>query len=364
MVTPSMRYTISRLSLIAVALVLGGASCISFSGGGTGTSGPAGVFVSADKGDTWQHLSLLPQADGVKTLDEVSVYRLIPDPQDNNALYWLSRGQGMFFSYDEGKSWQRPAAPLNTGFIYGAAIHPTDKCTIYGTNGTILYKSDDCNRSWKEIYRESGQDRIIAVAFSSFAPYGIFMAKASGDILKSEDAGKSWSVIRRLQTRVDYFQMDLLREGVMYAASRGKGLYRSEDGGVTWDNISEGLSDFSGGLEFRRMSMHPTKPGVVYWICTYGILVSNDGGDSWEAMDLINPPGSTTIYGFAVNPKNDLEMYYTATINNRSTFYRTTDGGANWTTKKVPSGQVPTMLRVHPDKESVIYMGFTIPPKE
>jgi hypothetical protein len=57
-------------------------------------------------------------------------------------------------------------------------------------------------------------------------------------------------------------------------------------------------------------------------------------------------------------------MYYTATLKDlsRSTFYKSIDGGVNWTTKKLPTGQVPAKMRIHPEK-NYIYIGFAIPPK-
>ena len=81
-------------------------------------------------------------------------------------------------------------------------------------------------------------------------------------------------------------------------------------------------------------------------------------------MKLITAPGGANIYGFAVNPQNDNEIYYTATIGTRSTFYKTADGGQNWVTKKLPSGQVPTVLRVHPSNPNMLYLGLTIPPSK
>jgi hypothetical protein len=78
-------------------------------------------------------------------------------------------------------------------------------------------------------------------------------------------------------------------------------------------------------------------------------------------MGLLTAPGSVQIYGFAINPQDDNHIYYTATANNRSTFYRSIDGGANWITKKLPSGQIPTALRIHPEEPDWIYVGFTIP---
>ncbi|MEK7083622.1 MAG: hypothetical protein AAB932_00110 [Patescibacteria group bacterium] len=360
-----MKKFFSYLGLMAGLLLVTGAGCLSLkSSNDPSTTGPAGMFVSPDRGETWGQIVSLPKAEGVSSLANVSVYRVIEDPQDPKAMYWLSRGEGFFFSYDEGETWQRPSGPLASGFVYSIAVDPTDKCTLYGTNGLLVYRSDDCSRSWTEVYRESRSDRVAAIAVNPFPPYELYVLKSGGDLLKSEDQGISWSVMQRFRQRVDHLIADHYQPGVLYIATRKNGMYRSVDMGETWEFLTEPISRFSGGTEYRRMFLHPTREGVIYWICTYGILVSEDSGETWRGMELITPPGSADIYAFAVNPTNDKEMYYTATVNYRSTFYKTVDGGENWITKKLPSGQVPTALRVHPEQEQVVYIGFTIPPPE
>lgn len=134
---------------------------------------------------------------------------------------------------------------------------------------------------------------------------------------------------------------------------------RSKDAGATWVSLKDTMKDYSKSLEFRRFLAHPEVPGRLYWISTYGILVSSDSGDSWDSIDLITPPGSTHIFGFYVSPKDVNQIYYTATINNRSTFYKTVDGGTNWITGKLPSDQLPSILYISPEKEDVLYLGFT-----
>ncbi|HYE59562.1 MAG TPA: hypothetical protein VEA18_00050 [Candidatus Kapabacteria bacterium] len=362
-----MRRTLLSFGMLGIALLFGGASCLSLNSGSQTNAGPAGVFVSVDSGENWQQVSLLPEAEGVSTLSDVSVYRLVEDPQDTNAVYWLSREHGMFFTYNDGRSWQRPAPPLNTGFVYSLAIHPKDKCTIYATNGRLLFKSEDCSRSWKEMYRESQSERVMAITFNPFSPHQLFMATtgdAKGTVLQSSNGGVSWSVVRRFGARIEYMIADPYHEKTVYVATRSSGLFRTKDGGETWVDLSDTMANFSDALTYRRFYIHPKKPNILYWVSTYGILVSKDGGDSWEAMDLIIPPGSANIYAFAVNPQNDNEMYFTATIGGRSTFYRSTDGGQNWNTKKLPTAQVPTAIRIHPERGEVVYIGFTIPPQE
>jgi len=358
------RHTLLRAGLLFSFVLLAGQGCLSVTDKPPETTGPGGMFVSLDKGDSWQPISRLPQPDGIKNISSASVYRLIEDPQDPRALYWASREAGMFYSYDDGKTWQQPEGPLAQGFVYNISVHPADKCTIYATNGILVYRSTDCNRSWEEVYRESRADRIVSLTFHQFDPYTIYMAKNSGDVLKSEDGGGSWQVLRRFGTRLQGIYPDPHQERVLYVVSREQGIYRTTNGGESWALIRTQFDKFKNALEFRRFVFHPTKTNVLYWVSTYGILVSEDAGETWRAMQLITPPGAARIYGFDVSAQNDKEMYYTATVNNRSVLYKSEDGGDTWITRKLPSGQIPTALRVHPERGELVYIGFTIPPKE
>lgn len=341
-----------------------GAGCVSLGGGNT-SAGSAGMFVSIDKGQNWEAISQYPTLNGVKQLSDTSVFRLVTDPQNPKTFYWLSRERGLFYSYDEGNTWRQDPGPLASGFVFGITIHPKDSCLLFGTNGERVYKTIDCGRIWTEMYRESRPGiQLAGVAFDPFNPEKIFAIENNGDLLLSEDNGVSWRVTHRFGVSLSLIEFDHEEAGRMYLATRNRGIYRSTDGGVTWGSLAHRMTDFPGALDYRRFFIHPERSKTMYWVSTYGILVSYDGGNNWQAIELITPPGSALIYGFAVNPKNDNEIYYTATINNRSTFYKSVDGGRNWITNKLPSGQVPTVLRVHPTREDILYLGFTLLPKQ
>ena len=79
------------------------------------------------------------------------------------------------------------------------------------------------------------------------------------------------------------------------------------------------MTDFPGALDYRRFFIHPERSKTMYWVSTYGILVSYDGGNNWQAIELITPPGSALIYGFAVNPKRMIMRF---TIPRRLTIAR------------------------------------------
>jgi photosystem II stability/assembly factor-like uncharacterized protein len=327
------------------------------------------MFMSEDQGTTWKPVVSLPTTQGVKSLAGVSVFRTVDDPTDPNSFYWLSRESGMFFTLDEGGSWQQARLPVAKAFVYDVAVDPTNKCILYASLGTALLKSNDCARSWVEVYRQSSATALItAVSVDPFAPTTVVTTIDNGDVFQSLDAGETWRLLHRFdKTPFAVVRPDPVQEGIWYGASRKKGLYRSEDHGETWTELGTTMKEeFSGSLDYRRIYIHPTKGGVIYWVSAYGIIVSNDSGESWRPMNLVTPPGKAQIYGFAVNPNNDNEVYYTATINNRSTFYRSADGGETWKTQKLPSGQVPTMLRAHPGvgKGNIIYVGFNYLPKQ
>ncbi|MBT3419483.1 MAG: hypothetical protein HN726_04065 [Candidatus Magasanikbacteria bacterium] len=348
--------------LIGAALIFLGAGCVSFNEGGT--SGSAGMFVSTSQGEEWKKIATEPTVDGNKDLSNSSVYRLEGDPQDPDTMYWATRGQGLFFTYDNGKTWRGVGAPLNTGFIYAMAVHPKDKCTMYASVGSTVFKSSDCARSWKNVYRESRSTvRVQSIAFSPFPPYQIMLVDSDGGVHQSIDEGVSWdTLVRFKKTNLHNVIFDPFVEKTVYIASKKKGLFRSRDGGVTWDALLDNIKSFPQAKQYRRMVYHPYKQNVLYWVSEYGILVTEDGGDRWEELSINPPAGSAKIYGFAINPKNDQEIYFTATIGTRSTFYATTNGAKSWETEKLPSGQVPTALRIHPE-DGFVYLGMTVPPE-
>lgn len=357
----------SLFFVLLLALPLLGAGCISTNSSATKTTGPAGMFVSSDKGDNWKQSSAFPSLKGVSQLEGVSVYRVFEDPSDPKALYWATRGEGFFYSYDEGTTWQHAKAPLDTGIVYSISVDPSDKCTLYVTNGAKLYKSIDCSRNWSEIYREDRTVASIATVYvDRLNSKKVYLGKANGEILTSFDGGDSWALTKELgkKGRITQLIADSVDPTILYVSTLTDGLYRSNDSGATWERLYEPLKKFSKATNFRRLVVHPKQKLTLFWISEYGILKTTDGGDSWERLNLVTPPGSVPIYAFGMSTQHDKEMYYTTFQNGRTTFYKTEDGGVSWSTKKLPSGQIPTFLRVHPENDSIVYVGFSIPPKD
>ncbi|MBI5729297.1 MAG: hypothetical protein HY983_03615 [Candidatus Magasanikbacteria bacterium] len=350
----------SALALVATL----GAGCVGFSGS-SAPAGPMGVFRSTDKGDSWAQSNVFPTTKGVKSLAGVKVYRIFTDPSDPNALYLATRGQGLYYSYDKGDSWQMAAA-MQGRYIYALAVDPTDKCTVLVSDGANIFKTTDCSRTWKTVYTEQRGQRIVALGFDYGKHTTVYTALFGGQILQSLNTGDSWRVIKTFKYNLQWLATDPLTPGRIYVAGADSGFTRSDDGGQTWISLSRGLQSFNDSLYFYRLVLHPSKKDTLYWISKYGILYSEDAGNIWTDVKLLSPPGSVNIYSFAVNPSNPKEMYYVGTVlgegaNSRSTFYKTTDGGNNWVTKKLPTNTIPVSMVIHPTETDTLFMGFTVP---
>lgn len=356
-----------KISLVAVlvgAFILAGAGCVS-----TGNVvQPLGMYRSPDRGETWTSVNALPTAQGVKSLAGVKVYRVYTDPSDPDALYVTTRGQGLFYTYNRGDSWQTVEGFAGKT-IYGLAVDPKDKCNIYASDQEKhILKTEDCGRTWKMVYTDDRlYERVVSLAVDPGNSATIYAALYHGDIIVSNDRGNSWRTVKRsasTDTVVENLTVDPKMPGRVYVATYGKGLLRSDDGGATWLWLTEGFKPFNNGMQFYRLVLHPTEKDTIFWLCQYGVLRSNDAGKTWNEIKLITAPGSVNVYSLAVSPSNTKEMYYVATVwldkaTSRSSFYKTTDGGLTWRTKKLPSGAVPVTINVHPKDNGVIFLGFT-----
>ncbi|MBP6859175.1 MAG: hypothetical protein KBC69_00945 [Candidatus Magasanikbacteria bacterium] len=348
--------------VLLAGVVLTGAGCIQFTGS---AQGPMGIFVSQDSAETWQQKNVLLTAQGLKNLSGAKVYKIFTDPSDSKALYMGTRGQGLYYSYDNAETWNSSPTFVNK-YIYALTVDPNDKCTIYASDGPTIYKTTDCQRNWKPVFNEGRPaQRIAALASDPKDSKIIYAAEIGGDILKSKDAGQSWRAIKSFNFELRHLVVDPFNANRLYLASYGQGLYRSDDGGETWATANSGFENFSGSLSFYRLVLNPVQQNNLFWISKYGILRSDDGGNSWSEIKLLTPPGSVNIYAFAVNPKNLSEMYYTGTIlgdqnqNVRSTLYKTVDGGVNWVTKKLPTNTIPVDLLINKENGKNIFLGFT-----
>jgi photosystem II stability/assembly factor-like uncharacterized protein len=128
-----------------------------------------------------------------------------------------------------------------------------------------------------------------------------FFGHSSGGLWKTEDAGTTWEQVGAGQfnyasvgamaiseSNPDIMYVGLGEPQLRQSVSWGDGMYKSVDGGVTWDHI--GLDD---ALHIARVRVHPYNPDIVYVASMghafgpneeKGVFRTQDGGESWESV--------------------------------------------------------------------------------
>ncbi|MBU1126063.1 hypothetical protein KJ758_00460, partial [Patescibacteria group bacterium] len=112
-------------------LVLGllGQGCLS---GNNAVGNDGGVFWTEDAGASWTQSADLPTIQGVTSMAGVNVTSLEVDPSDSSVWYVGTRANGLFYTTDNGISWQRPkGVEGREGAVLDIEVDPNDVCTAY-----------------------------------------------------------------------------------------------------------------------------------------------------------------------------------------------------------------------------------------
>ena len=151
-----------------------------------------------------------------------------------------------------------------------------------------------------------------------------------------------------------------------YMGAVGGGVWKTTDAGQTWNNITQGQLDVAG---IGAVEVAPSDRSVI-WVGTgsggvrgnispgEGVYRSTDGGETWEYVGL---PESGHIHKIAVHPK-DPDVAYVAALgsvfgpNEERGVYRTTDGGENWERVLHVSQETGAIeVKMHPDNPRILY---------
>ena len=338
---------------LAAVLTMGAGCSISF-GGGNPAASDGGFWASLDKGVTWHQVSAIPTVKGapgsIAPLDDSS---LALDPADSNAIYFGSATKGLFYTYNVGGGWQA-ADTLKETKINAVAVSPDDKCLIYAAAGNKLYRSNDCSRTWTQIYFDNDvKIQISSVAIDQYDAHRLYLGNSRGEVIRSLDRGDHWVAVLRSGSGINEIVISPQDSRKVFATTVGEGIFRSLDAGDNWTPLKDKMTEFKNSFNIVKLVAQPGTDELLFAATAYGLLKSSDSGDSWARIELVTPEKEASINSLAINPQDAKEIYYVT----NTTFYSSADGGTSWRTKKLPSTRAGWRIIVKPDEPNVIFMG-------
>lgn len=243
-------------------------------------------------------------------------------PGNSGTYYFGAVGGGVWKSTDAGTTWQPIFDSQPIASIGAIAVAPSDPNVVYVgsgeadmrediTYGNGMYKSTDGGTTWTHIGLTDSQQigRILIDPHNADVVYVAALGHAFGPnaergVFRSTDGGRTWSAVLHRDTDTGAIDLafDPQDAKIIYASlwqtrrppwnvyppsnGPGSGLYKSTDGGNTWQQLTNGLP--TEGLGRIGIAVAPTNRNRVYAIVDAergGLYRSDDAGQSWTLAD-------------------------------------------------------------------------------
>jgi photosystem II stability/assembly factor-like uncharacterized protein len=231
-----------------------------------------GVYSSSNAGDGW---SLVPG------MLHMTVNRLASAPDPSARLWLTSSGSGTWLRPSPAEPWSRiPIDALPHDYASHIDADPFVADRIF-VSATTLYQSDDA----VTFKQRAVEGNPFGVAFDPRDPRRLYVGTQVFGIYRSNDGGETWDTrnggltpwLTGAGTSIDVrvIAIDPSDPNTLYAATNGRGVYRSRDDGLSWNNV---LEPSEAVLCMLQVSM----PEHGLYACVKGLQYSADGGDSWS----------------------------------------------------------------------------------
>jgi len=253
-----------------------------------------------------------------------------------------------------------------SGRISDMENHPTDPMIIYaGSAGGGVWKSNDAGTTFYPIFDDHAQsigaveldpnDPDNTIYVGTGEPWPRNSVSIGDGLYKSNDGGNNWKKIglensERIANIIvnpeNSNEIYVAVLGALWSDSNERGVYKSNDGGETWENILF-LNNSTGCAD---LAMDPSNPKILYasmwefrrtaWSFNSGgdnsaLYKSTDGGENWSKIHNGFPEGKLGRLAIGVSKSNPNTLYTVieSEKNEDKGLYKSTDGGENWEQK-------------------------------
>lgn len=251
---------------------------------------------------------------------------------------------------------------LMSGRVVGLAVHPENRAVYYAAVACGgVWKTENAGTSWKPIFDNENSYSIGCITLDPQNPNTVWVGTGEnnsqrsvgyGDgVYKSIDAGRTWTNMGlKTSEHIAKIHIDPRDSNVVLVAAQGplwtsggdRGLYKTKDGGKTWENILR-ISENAGITDFV---VDPRNPDVIVaasyqrrrhvWTLVNGgpdsaMHRTSDGGKTWTKVRSGLPTSELGRIGLAISPSDPDVLYSTIeAAEKQGGVFRSLDRGITW----------------------------------
>lgn len=255
-----------------------------------------GIYKSNDQGSHW--------ASCTSGITDTQITTLAFDPINPQIMYAGTANGNVFRSVNGGASWEFIGQPDR--YIGQLAVNPfgTREPWACGasSSGHWGHLWRYVSGSWERVTPGTGlENSVAAIAFDRNISGAIWIGTLDGGF-KSTNGGLTWMPFGALDEQVIALAVDPTNSRVVYQGYNGVGVFKTENDGVRWQEVNEGLAGFIP----NGLALVPGDPATLYAISHgVGIFKTNNGGNSWlniptdnlwPRTPIVDPVTPTRIY--------------------------------------------------------------------
>lgn len=252
-----------------------------------------------------------------------NIVALAIDPVTPTTIYAGSSGStegalgGVHKSIDGGTSW---APVLSNASVSALAIDPSTPMTIYAAVFGAVQKSTDGAEIWNDASSGlTGLSSLNVLAIDPTNPQTLYAGTDQG-VFKSTNGAGSWSPDGLSTETILALAIDPVTSTTLYAGTSIDGVFK-RTAGNDWSNVTGSIT---GSSNFQALAIDPASPTTVYLGTETYVYKTTDGGVTWDYADKFL---SLSCLALVIDPQTSTTLYVGTAAQG---VYKSIDGGASW----------------------------------